>query len=68
MFALSRSEGAVASRSNVPLVTGASRQADESGFFGYDFAVFPYVDRRAVHARGLAGYLGGAANCPAHSG
>ena len=41
-------------------------QADESWFLSYDFAGFPYVDRRAVHARGLAGDLGGAAKCPAH--
>ena len=32
-----------------------------SWFFGDDFAVLPNVDRRAVHAGGLAGDLGGAA-------
>ena len=37
-------------------------------FFGDDFAVFPDVDRRAVHARGLAGGLGRASERTPNSG
>jgi hypothetical protein len=39
-----------------------------SRFFGDDFAVLPNVDGRAVHARGLAGDLGGAAQRTADGG
>lgn len=37
------------------------RQQSNSRFLGDDFAVFPNVDRRAVHAGGLAGDFCGAA-------
>ena len=37
-------------------------------FFGDDFAVFPVVNRRAVHARGFARDLGGAAQGAADGG
>ena len=43
-----------------------NRQAVESGFFGDDFAVSPNVDRRAVHAGGLARDFGGTAQRAAH--
>jgi len=39
-----------------------------SGFFGNDFAVFPNVYRRAVHARRLAGDFSGTAQGSANSG
>lgn len=38
------------------------------GFLGDDFAILPYVDRRAVHARGLARDLGGAPERAADGG
>ena len=44
------------------------RRSNPSRFFGDDFAIFPYVDRRAVHARGLARHFGGAAQRAAHRG
>jgi len=47
-------------------VSVVNRQAAESGFFGDDFTVFPYIDRRAVHARGLARHFGGAAQRAPH--
>jgi hypothetical protein len=37
-------------------------------FFGDDFAVLPDVNRRAVHAGGLARDLGGAAECASNGG
>ena len=44
------------------------RRSNPSRFFGDDFAIFPYIDRRAVHARGLARHFGGAAQRAAHRG
>ena len=44
------------------------RQQSYSRFFSDDFAVLPNIDRGAVHAGGLAGDLGGAAQSAAEGG
>jgi hypothetical protein len=43
------------------------KRGNLSGFFGDNFAVFPNVYRRAVHARRFAGDFSGTAQGPANS-
>lgn len=52
----------------IVLLIYAAEERAQLRFFSDDFAVFPNIDGRAVHAGGFAGDLGGAAQSASHGG